>query len=509
MNRIRITVASFLAALLASTVLTAEVTITPANPPDLTVRIAAGETALPGGKTVKFEAAQLKFDPPEIRGLGFYAKAPRDFASWYEPWDPWPSKGGNSGAMNTIDLKPHVAQGPEGVFVGGVENDRTRDANLEAAVDEEGTLILGALFRQVISDSVVVTSADGNKTYKMNEDYKYNAEWGQIANLKGGLGEEFKAELKVACKYAAQRLDLVQVGPDGKLSVKKGAPRIVCPELPAPDAGYIGLAGIYIAGWTAADNPNYDSAGGLKAASTYAITPHEILPIQPAPPVAPVNKNALARSVKKLATGGELKIAFMGASVTVGAEAPAWWADLWTEKNLGFPSRVVVELRKRFPKATVTPIAAFQGGTQTKYGLEVMDKTVIPAKADLVLIDFGGNDVSGPIGGKPNNPPEQFKEDMRAMIKKAKDAGMGVLIVVGERSNPWLKPNVFERWPAYRRAMLDVAKEENVAAADVGTEFANQASRGIPPFSQLHNWLNHPGTNGHKIYADVILRCFE
>ena len=204
-----------------------------------------------------------------------------------------------------------------------------------------------------------------------------------------------QAELKVACKYATQRLDLVQVGPDGRLSVKKGAPRIVCPELPAPDAGCVGLAGIYIAGWTAADNPNYDAAGGLKVAGTYAITPYEIFPIQPAPPVAPVNKEALARSVKKLAAGGELKIAFMGASVTVGAEAPAWWADLWTEKNLGFPSRVVVGLRKRFPQATVTPIAAFQGGTQTKYGLEVMDKTVIPAKADVVLIDFGGNDVSG------------------------------------------------------------------------------------------------------------------
>lgn len=501
MSRTGITFPSLFAVLLLSVVSAAQVQITPANPPDLTVSVAAGEASLPGGMTVKFEAAQLKFDPPDIRALAFCAKAPRNFASWYEPWDPWPSREANSGAMNTIDLKPHLARKPE--------SDPSRDSNLETAVDEEGTLILGALFRQVITDSVVVTSADGIKTFRMNEDYKYNAEWGQIANLKGGLGEEFKAGLRVACKFATQRLDLVQVGADGKPGVKKGAPRIVCPELPAPDAGYVGLAGIYIAGWTAADNPNYDAVGGLKAGSTYAITPYEIFPIQPAPPVAPVNKGALARSVKTLAAGGELKIAFMGASVTVGAEAPAWWADLWTEKNLGFPSRVVVELRKRFPNATVTPIAAFQGGTQTRYGLEVMEKTVIPAKADLVLIDFGANDASGPIGGKPNNPPDQFKEDMRAIVKKARDAGMEVLIVVGERSNPWLKPNVFERWPAYRQAMLEVAKEENVAAADVWTEFANQASRGIPPFSQLHNWLNHPGKNGHKIYADVILRCFE
>lgn len=481
MNRTAITVASLLVALLASTAVAVEVMITPATPPDLTVNVAAGEAAMPGGKTMKFEAARLTFDPPEIREMALDARAPRNFADWYLPWDPWPK--GKAPQLNIINLKPEV--------------------------DEEGTLILGGLFRMIIPESVVVTSADGSKSFKMNEDYMYNADWGQIANLKGGLGEEWKADLKITCKYATQRLDLVQVGPDGKLSVKKGAPAMVCPELPAPDAGCLGLAGIYIAGWKAANNPNYDAVGGLKAASTYAITPHEIFPIKPAPPVAPINKEALAKAVKKLAAGQELKIAFMGASVTAGAEAPAWWANLWTEKNLGFPSRVVVELRRRFPKATVTPIAAFQGGTQTKYGLEMIDKTVIPAKADLVLIDFGGNDVGGPIGKGPNNPPEQFKEDLRAMIKKAKDAGLEVLIVVGERSNPWLKPDVLARWPAYRQAMLDLAREENVAAADVWTEFANQASRGIPPVSQLHNWGNHPGKNGHKIYADVILRCFE
>ena len=133
MDRSKSIVASLLAALLTSTILAAEVKITPADPPDLTVRIAAGETALPGGKTVQFEAAQFKFDPPEIRGLCFYAKAPRNFASWYEPWDPWPSQD-----MDTIDLKPHVAKEPA-----GAENDSSRDDNLGAAVDEEGTMILG------------------------------------------------------------------------------------------------------------------------------------------------------------------------------------------------------------------------------------------------------------------------------------------------------------------------------------------------------------------------------
>jgi lysophospholipase L1-like esterase len=460
----------------------AAIIILASNPPDMSVTVKAGLAHLPSGQHVEFQETKLAFDPPEVVDRTVTAKAPRDYASWFDPWQPWPKKG-KDGLANVIELKPQY--------------------------DEERTQILGGLFRQIDPATVVVTSADGSKTFKRGQDYLLNEEWAQIANLKGGLGKMGEAEVRVTGKMALQRLDLVQVDARGQVSIKKGKSAIVCPALPEPDAGCAALAGIYIAPWKAAANPHFDAAGGLKAATDYAITQHEIFVIKPAPPVGPVNKKAIAKSLKKLADGQELKIAFIGASVTLGAEVPRWDEDYWTEKNLGFPSRVVVELRKRFPKATVTPIEAFKGGTQTKYGLEMIEKVVIPAKADLALIDFGGNDVSGPIGQGPNNPPEQFKEDMRAMIKRAREAGIEVIIVVGERSNPWLKPDVLARWPAYRQAMLDLAKEENVAAADVYAEFANQASRGVPPFSQLHNWINHPGKAGHKLYADVILRFFD
>ena len=76
------------------------------------------------------------------------------------------------------------------------------------------------------------------------------------------------------------------------------------------------------------------------------MTDEDIFPIDPAPPVQPINKAAVARSMQKLRDGRELKVAFMGASITLGAEAGRWWDDLWTEKNLGYPSRVVVELRR-------------------------------------------------------------------------------------------------------------------------------------------------------------------
>lgn len=430
-----------------------KIEITPSVPADLTVTAAA---------------TQLRFDPPEIREMKFATKAPRNFAPWYEPWEPWPSRG-LDGRPNVIDLKP--------------------------AADEEGTPILGGLFRMVIPESVTVTGADSSKTFKPGEDYQFNADWAQIANLNSRLGEEWNADLEVSCKYALQRLDLIQTGPDGNLSVKKGISKIVCPALPEADAGCTALAGVYIAPW--------------KQEQTFCITAENIYPINPAPPVRPVNKEAVAAVRQKLAGGQNVKIAFVGDSITLGAEAGNWWADLWTEKNLGYASRVVVGLKKMFPKTTITPVAAFKGAMTTKYGLEMMDKTVLPSKPDLVFISFGGNDAAGAIGKEPRNPPDQFKEDLRVMIRKSKSAGADVILVVTMQQNPWQKNKVTERWPVYRQAMIELAVEENVGVADCFTEWENQASQGVPPWSQLHNCINHPGKDGHKLFADVILRFFE
>jgi hypothetical protein len=66
-----------------------------------------------------------------------------------------------------------------------------------------------------------------------------------------------------------------------------------------------------------------------------------------------------------------------------------------------------------------------------------------------------------------------------------------------------------DRIGAYREAMIELAKEEDVACADVQTAWRDLARRGIPPFSQLHNLANHPGTFGMTVYAETILRVFD
>jgi len=458
MGRIPVCVAAVLAvSLWQAGCSTGQVVVGATQPPDLSV-------------VVRTEAGQrvLTIDPPEVVSSTVTAKVPANYASWMEPWQPWPSKG-KDGSQLTINLSP--------------------------AQDRAGTPILSGLFRQILPDSIVVTSADGSRTFTRNEDYRINEDWGQIVNVGNRLGTPGSGEVKVSFSYALQRLDLVQAKADGTMSVKKGVSAMVCPSLPEPDSGWKAIAGIYVNPW--------------KKQGAFVISAEDIYPIDPKPPVQPVRPEAVRNTVQKLADGKPVKIAFMGDSITLGAEAPRWWADLWTEKNLGYPSVVVTALRKAYPNATITPVAAFRGGTTTKYGLEVLESTVLPEKPDLVLIAFGANDMSGAIGRGPNNPPDSFKTDVAAIARRAKEAGAEVILVTPLQPNPRIPGDErAARLPAYRQVILDAAEELSVAVADVTTEWLNQASRGVPPFALLHNCNNHPGIAGHRLYAEVILRFF-
>jgi len=465
--------------------------VVPATPPDLTVTVKAGRIALPGRRIVSYPRAALRLDPPAMRNVtvrergGENPLVPRNHAKWYESWEPWPRKG-KDGKINVIALSPRYCR------------DRVP--------------ILGGLYRSFVADSVKVTSADGAKVFKMGVDYTFNADWGQIANLDGRLGKSFVDRVKVTGRYAMQRLDLIQVDAAGKVSVKEGHSAAVCPALPQADAGAAPLAGVYIAPWRAAANPHFDAErAAVKPATDYAITQYEILPVKPAPPVQPINKGGVSRTFGSLAAGRTVRIALMGDSITLGAEAGPWWDRRikFTAKDVAYRGRVIHGLRQRFPKAKVTPIEAYKGGTTAKFGLQVLDKDVLPNGPDLVVMAFGANDAAGPIGRGPRNPPEQFKRDMLALVRKAKGAGVEVMLVVGMQMNPWLKNGATQRWGAYRKAILDIGATQNVAVADVYTEWMNLASRGIPPFTQLHNWINHPGAFGHGVYADVVLRFFE
>ena len=421
------------------------------TPAKMAVKAEAGEAVFPDGSRVKFSGAELVFAGPEVKQESITEKTPGNYDKGWEEWGPWDKK-------NAIVLKPKV-----------------------------DSLMLGALQNGVLPDSVMVSG--GGKTFKKDEDYKLSEEFGSVANLGDKLGKKGEGEIKVDYKYVPQRIDLVQAGKDGKLSVKKGVSAVVCPMIPDPDAGCAGVAGVYI----------YTVNHPMK----FIVTGEDIFEIKQVKPVLPVNKDGVKNTLEKLKAKKDISIAFVGDSVTLGAEAGEWWSD----RSKTYTGLIVSGIKKKFG-VKITEVPGYAGGGDTAGGVKLFSKDILPKKPDLVFIAFGLNDANG---GKSNNPritPGQYKKNILTMVKKAKEAGMDVILISPLQGTPFLGIKFDKTLPKYVEKLNEVAKEENVGFADVNTEWLNMADKGIPPYSQLHNWMNHPGTFGHALYADVVLKFF-
>ncbi len=278
-------------------------------PPRMAVQVASGTLALPDGTELDVRGGELSVAPPVVREEVLES----------EP-------------LPLLTLKPRL-----------------------------DTLMLGFLFRSIVPGSVRVTSADGALTYDLGRDYEFDPERGQVRPVKGRL----VGRVKISYKLVTQRIDLVQVSRDGKVTVKKGTPAVVCPTRPDPDPGALPLAGIYV---HTANHPGQ-----------FVVTQDDIFPVGPAPPVQPINPRGVARSLAKLRAGETLTIAFFGDSITLGAEAGKWWAD----RSRTYTGLVVAGLRRLFPRAAIVEVPAYRGGVNTISGRTVFESRVLPFSPPL------------------------------------------------------------------------------------------------------------------------------
>lgn len=409
---------------------------------------------------------RLNVAPPLIRSSVEEKVVPGDYEPSFEDWDIWHKL--FKGKPGSVFVTPEH--------------------------DEAGTYVLGGLFRSVLPETLVVRSLEG-KVYERDVDYRYEPILGKIAGIDGRLGLPGKEKLQIACRYVTQRLDLVQAHADGRLTLKKGEARMVCPQLPPADNGAQAVAGVYVAPW--------------KRNGAYVIAQQDIYPVRSEPPLIPYNRSFVCHARNRLEQGAELKVAFLGDSVTLGAEAGAWWESLWTEDNQSYVSRFVVGLRERYPTAAIRPLHAAQGGSTTEAANNLWEDVIAPTRPDLLIIAYGLNDAFSSIGGEPLVAPTRYKEILRALVRRAKEIEAEVILVSPMQPNPWLKCRMAQRIPQYGDMLRELADEESVAFADVYSEWMRQGASGIPPFSQLHNWINHPGPDAHAVYSNTLLGFFE
>lgn len=107
------------------------------------------------------------------------------------------------------------------------------------------------------------------------------------------------------------------------------------------------------------------------------------------------SRNGLPNFLAKVAAGDEVKVAYLGGSITA---APGWRVQ-----SLEW-------LQERYPNAKFAEIHAAIGGTGSDLGVFRLERDVLRHKPDLLFVEFAVND-----GGAP---PERIHKAMEGIVRQ-------------------------------------------------------------------------------------------
>lgn len=202
-------------------------------------------------------------------------------------------------------------------------------------------------------------------------------------------------------------------------------------------------------------------------------------------------------------------IAALGDSITAGS-ALVHGETNWTELLAGRFSAKVVN--------------AGIGGNTAGEGLARMERDALAASPDIVLIEFGMNDhVICDAAGHPRTPLPAFRDALRTMIARCRDAGACPVLVTPNRI---IEEYYYERHPKewylplggaqaqlalYCETIRETAADCAVPLADVHLLCGRYELPSLLRTPGQGNFRDgvHPYGAGIVLYADVIGRVLE
>ena len=213
-------------------------------------------------------------------------------------------------------------------------------------------------------------------------------------------------------------------------------------------------------------------------------------------------RGGLPHFFAKAKQGGELRVAYLGGSITA---APGWRVQ-----SLAW-------LKERFPQVSFSEINAAIGGTGSNLGAFRVGQDVIAGRPDLVFVEFAVND-----GG---TAPEQIKATMEGIVRQIRLADPTTDICFVYTLSDWMVPDLraglFQRSAS---AMEEVADHYGIPTVHFGVEVARQLAAGTlvfkgekpTPFDPAADPMLfstdgvHPLVEtGHKLYTEVLVRSLE
>ncbi len=216
-------------------------------------------------------------------------------------------------------------------------------------------------------------------------------------------------------------------------------------------------------------------------------------------------RDGLANFFGKLQAGKEVRIAYLGGSITAQAG--------WRPKTLTW-------FQQQYPNATISEINAAIGGTGSDLGVFRLEHDVLRHKPDLLFVEFAVND-----GGAP---PHRIQQAMEGIVRQtyAADAETDICFVYTLVAG-WAKTLRDGKFPQAASAMEAVADHYGIPSIHMGLEAAKMEGEGKLIFTAAKPKTDaqkaavgdkiifspdsvHPYIDtGHELYLQAVVRAME
>lgn len=184
---------------------------------------------------------------------------------------------------------------------------------------------------------------------------------------------------------------------------------------------------------------------------------------------------------------GELKIAFLGGSITYGTGASAVANRYSTQIVSNY-------FKSKFPNKTVTEINSGIGGTPSDLGLMRLNKEISSQNPDVVFVEYAVND--GHFDKV--TAQRQYEGIVRQLLQLEKQPVVIPLYTC--------KEGLDETTAMYQQ---EVAEYYGLGSVNFISYVKNLEAQGQNSWGQLSSDGTHPNDAGHQLYAQIAIAAFE
>lgn len=217
----------------------------------------------------------------------------------------------------------------------------------------------------------------------------------------------------------------------------------------------------------------------------------------------------------------DVLIACLGDSVTHGCFETypnhTGGLDVRYAPREGYIGKLQERLDRLYPAAAVSILNAGISGDSAPGGLNRLEQDVLCHKPDLVTVNFGLNDAMGGL-----EKLEGYASAMQCIMERILDSGAECILVTPNHMCGYVSPLLEGELlkdiaakamriqkdgvlAAFVDAARKCAQKTGVPIADSYAVWDRLSAIGVDTTAMLVNHINHPVSDAHDIFADLIL----